>query len=255
MALFKLLLKGFEFPANLPPKNSNFRLVFQIRHFDSTDETWVTTEAVSPGLSTYWECDPSKENGKDKEAKYVRDGAHPRFGWVSPWDRVVVLVNSSELFQMRVVVYDVDRTDWVDILRKVGEGLLGALVGAAKSLPVVGQFAAVGTILGRVRDALVDLMAKEDTVLFAVIYEFGSDQSSQPIDLLHGGYAVRLELVTTGQTAAAARARETGAVLSAGRIDINSAFSQVPARASAATSKTGASKRAGKRPPARKSSK
>jgi hypothetical protein len=255
MALFKLLLKGFEFPAGLPPKNSNFRLVFELRHFDAADEVWVTTEAVSPGLSTYWECDPSKVNGKDKEAKYVRDGAHPRFGWVSPWDRVVVMVNSSELFQMKVVVYDVNRTDWVDLLRRAGEGLLGALVGAAKNLPGVGQFAAVGTILERVRDALVDLMAKEDTMLFCVIYEFGSDQNSQPIDLLHGGYAVRLELVTTGQTAAATRALEAGAVLSAGRIDSNSAFSQVPARSSASRSKAGTSKRAGTRPPARKRSK
>ena len=35
MALFKLLLKGFEFPAGLSGQHSNFRFVFQLRHFDA----------------------------------------------------------------------------------------------------------------------------------------------------------------------------------------------------------------------------
>jgi len=246
MALFKLLLKGFEFPAGLTGPHSNFRLVFQLRHFDATNEIWVTTDSVSPGLSSYWECDPSKANSGGQLAKYVRDGAHPRFGPLSPWDRVVLLVSSSELFQMRVTVYDVNRTDWVDRLRQLGEGLLGALIGVAKS-----QLGAqVGTILERVREAVVDLMAREDTVLFSVIYEFGSDQSSQPIDLPHGGYAVRLELITTGQTPSTARATmDAGAALTAGRIDGASAFSQVPARPTRSTSKTRAgAKRAGSSP-------
>jgi hypothetical protein len=229
MALFKLLLKGFEFPAGLPARNSNFRLVFQLRHFDATNETWVTTESVSPGLSTYWECDQSRARGGNSLAKYIRDGANPRFGSLSPWDQVVLLVSSSEVFQMRVVVYDVNRTDWVDQLRRLGEGLLGALIGAAKNLPLPSQLAApVGTMLEKLREAVVDRMAREDTVLFAVIYQFGSDQSTQPIDLLHGGYAVRLELITTGQTPATARTMDAGAALTAGRIDSGSAFSQVP---------------------------
>ena len=246
MALFKLLLKGFEFPAGLPARNSNFRLVFQLRHFDATNETWVTTESVSPGLSTYWECDQSKARRAGNLAKYVRDGANPRFGSLSPWDQVVLLVSSSELFQMRVVVYDVNRTDWVDQLRRLGEGLLGALIGAAKNLPLPSQLAApVGTMLEKLREAVVDMMAREDTMLFGVIYEFGSDQSTQPIDLLHGGYAVRLELITTGQTPAPARTMDAGAALTAGRIDSGSAFSQVP------KTRTGA-KRTGTRSAARR---
>ena len=95
MALFKLLLKGFEFPPNLPGKHANFRFVFQLRHFDASSETWLTTESVSPGLTTYWECDPSKAKGGGNQAKYIRDGANPRFRAVSPWDQVVLLVNSS----------------------------------------------------------------------------------------------------------------------------------------------------------------
>ena len=235
MALFKLLLKGFEFPASLPAKNSNFRFVFQLRHFDAGDDTWVTSESVSPGLSTYWECDQSKANSGGSQAKYVRDDAHPRFRALSPWDQVVLLVNYSELFQMRVVVYDVNRADWVDQLRELGEGLLGALVGAAKHLPVPSQLAApVGTLLEKVRDAVVDRLAKKDTVLFSLIYEFGSNQESQPITLPHGGYALQLELVTSGKTAARVAA---ATALTTGRIDEASAFAQVPAPPTNRTSK------------------
>ena len=245
MALFKLLLKGFEFPADLPARNSNFRLVFQLRHFDATSETWVTTESVSPGLSTYWECDVSKNKGGGL-AKYVRDGAHPRFRPLSPWDQVVLLASSSELFQLRVVVYDVDRADWVDLLRNLGDGLLGALVGAAKAqLP-----APVGTILEKVREAVVDMLAREDTVLFSLIYEFGSDQSSQPIDLPYGGYTLRLELLTTGQRPSTAR--DAGAALTTGRIDLDNAFSQVPRASGAASKSKSAAKRTASRPAARR---
>ena len=248
MALFKLLLKGFEFPADLPARNSNFRLVFQLRHFDAASESWVTTESVAPGLSTYWECDPSKSRGSAL-AKYVRDGAQPRFRPLSPWDQVVLLVNSGELFQMRVVVYDVNRADWVDLLRKLGDGLLGALVGAAKS-----QLAApVGTMLEKVREAVVDLLAREDTVLFSLTYEFGSDQGSQSIELLHGGYTLRLELVTTGQMPSTARA--TGAALTTGRIHTDSAFSQVPRPSGAASKTRAAPKRTTPPPAARRRSK
>jgi hypothetical protein len=251
MALFKLLLKGFEFPANLPAKNSNFRFVYQLRHFDAASENWVTTESVSPGLSSYWECDQSKAKGGSNEAKYVRDGANPRFGAISPWDQVLLLVNSSELFQMRVIVYDVNRADWVDHLRKLGEGLMGALVGAAGHLPLPSQLASpVGTLLEKLRDSIVGLLAKEDTVLFAVTYVFGSNQGSQLFDLPTGGYTMRLELVTSGQAASVARAAAAGAgPLTTGHIDSSTAFAQVPLptaqrqKASTSTKRTTASRR------------
>ena len=255
MALFKLLLKGFEFPANLPAKNANFRFVYQLRHFDATSETWLTTESVSPGLATYWECDPSKAKGSGNQAKYVRDGANPRFRALSPWDQVVLLVSSAELFQMRVVVYDVNRKDWVDTLRELGEGLIGALVGATKQLPIPSQLASpVGTLLERVRDAIIDALAKEDTLLFSVVYEFGSDQTSQPIDLTHQGYTMRLALVTTGQATRAGRAVAPGeqAALTKGQIDSSTAFAHVPALGSArrapATAKKRSTTSARKRP-------
>ena len=82
MALFKLLLKGFEFPAALPGKHSNFRFVFELRHFDSSAETWVTTESVSPGLSTYWECDVSKASGG---ARLVVEGPTGRVRRSGSW--------------------------------------------------------------------------------------------------------------------------------------------------------------------------
>jgi hypothetical protein len=237
MALFKLLLKGFEFPANLPAKNANFRFVFHLRHFDATSETWLTTESVSPGLTTYWECDPSKAKSDGSQAKYVRDGLEPRFGAISPWDQVVLLVNSTQLFQMRVVVYDVNREDWVDKLRELGEGLIGALIGASKHLPIPSQLAApVGTLLERVRESVVDALAKKDTVLFSIVYEFGSDQNSQQIELPHEGYTMRLALEKTGQAAPAIAAGERAA-LSRGRIDASTAFAQVPTPARGRKSK------------------
>jgi hypothetical protein len=246
MALFKLLLKGFEFPPSLPARHANFRFAFHLRHFDSTSETWLTTESVSPGLTTYWECDPSKATSGGSQAKYVRDGTNPRFGAISPWDQVVLLVNSTELFQMRVVVYDVNREDWLDRLRALGEGLIGALVGASRHLPIPSQLAApVGTVLERVREAVVDSLAKQDTVLFSVVYEFGSDQNSQQIDLRHEGYTMRLALVTTGQAAPAAGAVDFGEAgsLGTGHIDASTAFAQVPGPAAAHKSGTGRSKK------------
>jgi hypothetical protein len=246
MALFKLLLKGFEFPANLPAKHANFRFVFHLRHFDAASETWVTTESVSPGLTTYWECDPSKAKGGGNDAKYVRDGVNPRFRPVSPWDQVVLLVNSTELFQMRVVVYDVNRADWVDTLRELGEGLIGALVGAADHLPIPSQLASpVGTLLERVRDAVIDRLAKRDTVLFSVTYEFGSDQNSQPIELKHEGYTMHLALVTTGQATSADRALAPGeqAALRRGQLDVSTAFAHVPAAVGRSTKATTTKKR------------
>jgi hypothetical protein len=230
MALFKLLVKGFEFPASLPGKNSNFRFVFQLRHFDAAAETWVTTESVSPGLTTYWECDASKATSGGTDAKYVRDGSKPRFGQLSPWDEVVLLVNSSELFQMRIVVYDVNRADWVDQLRELGEGLLGALVGGAKFLPIPSGLAApVGTILGKLRDAAVERLARKDTTLFALTYEFGSNQDSQSIDLPNGGYTMRLALVTSGRSAETRSLRSgTRAAQASGRIDTATAYAYVP---------------------------
>jgi len=256
MALFKLLLKGFEFPANLPAKQANFRFVYQLRHFDAANETWVTTESVSPGLTAYWECDPSKAEGGSSQAKYVRDGTNPRFGAISPWDQVVLLVHSSELFQMRVVVYDVNRRDWVDQLRELGEGLIGALVGAAKNLPIPSQLAApVGTLLERVRDAVVDRLAKEDTVLFSLVYEFGTDQSSQPIDLTHGGYTMRLALVTTGGAAPVARTLQPGehAPRTRGQIDATTAFAYVPESAPARSGRARTSKKRTTKPRRRQS--
>ena len=94
-------------------------------------------------------------------------------------------------------------------------------------------------------------------MLFSLVYVFGGDQSSQPIDLLHGGYTLRLELVTTGQTPSTARSTmDAGAALSAGRIDVDSVFSQVPRAAGAASKKTRtAAKRAAPRPAARRRAK
>ena len=74
-------------------------------------------------------------------------------------------------------------------LRRQPDGLGGPAAGArgraarragwcGENLPLPSQLAApVGTLLERVREAVVDRLAKEDTVLFSVIYEFGSDQS------------------------------------------------------------------------------
>jgi hypothetical protein len=237
MPLFRLLLKGFAFPPRLPAMNANFRFVFHLRHFDATSGTWLTTESVSPGLTTYWECDPSREKSGPSEGKYVRDGGHPRFGSISPWDQVVLLINTTELFQMRVVVYDVNRADWVDRLRELGEGLIGVLIGAASQLPIPSQLAApVGTLLERVRESVVDAMAKKDTTLFAVVYEFGTDQSSQPIELIHGGYTLTLALVTTGQVTPAPRAGAEAA-RSRGQVDVNTAFAYVPPRPASRTTR------------------
>jgi hypothetical protein len=73
-------------------------------------------------------------------------------------------------------------------------------------------------------------LAKEDTMLFAVTYVFGTQQDSQPIVVAHGGYAMRLELGTSGQPAPVARVGAAGAAatFTAGYVDAATAFAQVP---------------------------
>jgi hypothetical protein len=249
MALFKLLLQGFEFPASLAARNANFRFVFQLRHFDA-NESLVTTESVSPGLSTYWECDPAKEKGGGNQAKYIRDGMHPRFAAISPWDQLVLTVKSKELFQMRVSVFDVNRADWVDHLRQLGGELVGALVGAAKNAPLPSQLAApVGTLLDQLREAVVGFLAKKDTMLFAVVYEFGTNQNSQSIDLTHDHYTMRLALAASGPAAAAPRGAAASAAppSTSGRIDASSAFAFVPPPPGARAVSTKTSKKRARR--------
>jgi hypothetical protein len=186
-------------------KNSkaNFRFFFSLRYIDDKGD-YVTAEGVSPSLSAYWECDPSKKDDRNGVAKYIRDGISPRFGPLPAWDEVVLVVKSNSLLQLRVAVFDVNRKDWTDTLRELGGGLVSSLFDTASTvtnLPVVGSLA--GTLLEHVKKSVLDSFAKEDDLLFTSDYNFPST-SNGGFELKDGGYIVSLHcgaLPTTNQSA------------------------------------------------------
>jgi hypothetical protein len=224
MALCKILLKGFEFPPRLSADHANFRFVFLLRHLDVRSETWTTVESVSPGLSTYWECDPDRQENPGKGGKPIRDGANARFKEPVPWDQTVLMMNTSELFQLRVVVIDVNREDWVDVLRGLGEALVGAVFGLAKGIALPSVIGApVGTLLEQVRTSVIDAMARKDRTLFAADYQFGTDQTSQDLVLEKAGYRIRLHLDSSQARPQGIAARD----LARGSMVPNSAFARV----------------------------
>jgi hypothetical protein len=169
MAYYQLRLAEFEFPPTLPASKSNFRFLVYVRHIDETSQLWMTSEAVSPSLAGYWECDPSKKNKRTGIARYIRDGSNAKFAPIPKWDQVVLMFSSQQVVHVRVEVYDVDRTDWTDTFKSIGEGLIGALFSAAAQvpLPVPGLAAPAGTLLEQFRKSLLESFASENDLLFA----------------------------------------------------------------------------------------
>lgn len=193
MALYRLLLKGFEFPSDLADNKANFRFFFYLRHFDATSKTWVTAEAVSPSLSAYWECDRSKKDQESGVARYIRDGDRPKFNPLPAWDEVVVMVNTRALTQLRVAVFDVNRKDWTDTLREIGEGIVGSLFSAANTLPVPALLGTpTGTLLEHVKKSVLDSFAKEDDLLFRMDTAVPAAPPDGDFALTADGYVVRL---------------------------------------------------------------
>lgn len=196
MALISLKLKGFVFPADLANSKANFRLFFYLRHVAEASDDWVTAEGVSPSLSGYWECDPTKAHQHSASAKYIRDPQASQFSQLSPWDELVLIVRTKKLIGLRMMVFDVNRKDWTDTLREIGSGIIGSVFDVAGNvnLPVVGSLS--GSLLEHFKTSVLDSFAVKDDLLFAVDCDMTQVGSAATFTLADGGYKVTLAVDT-----------------------------------------------------------
>lgn len=195
---YELSLSGFRFPAALPDKRSNFRLVADVRYVNGRGE-FETAHAVLPDLERWWECDPDRR----EDVLYVRgpddgDAATLDMSAVDAWDRLVILVRGDGIHSVQFKVFDIDRPDFLD---RVG-GALGdvarALVGRGRRLAEAETGAFAGALGGAADDlesALLTKLAGGDRLLFR-----GSAQLDGPGEYVVSGrgekgeYEIRCEL-------------------------------------------------------------
>ena len=69
---YEITLDEFRFPARLPGRKANFRLIVELRYQNKRGD-FDTESAVLPGLDAFWECQP---------------GAHAKENFVRPPPRV-----------------------------------------------------------------------------------------------------------------------------------------------------------------------
>lgn len=198
---YELSLSGFRFPAALPPKRSNFRILADVRYVNGRGD-FDTAHAVLPDLDRWWECDPGKSGDPD----FVRgpDDAEAStldMAAIDAWDRLVILVRGDGIHSVQFKVFDIDRPDFLD---RVG-GALGDVVrtvlgrGRAAATAETGVFAgSLGNAADDVESALLTRLAGGDRLLFR-----GSSQLSGPGEYVvsgrgeKGDYEIRCTLGVT----------------------------------------------------------
>jgi len=165
---FALTLSDLKFPVDLSHNKANFRLVLDIRYFNSRNQP-LEKSFIMPGLEEFWECDP----GKSENANYVRGVDSPKraktLGWVDvgvidEWDRSS-LITAGELHSIRVTLYDVDRRSmWEKVMEKfssIMENITGKVAGL---LP--GPFGISSAIESLLVEKLVAGDHAQDQILF-----------------------------------------------------------------------------------------
>ena len=182
---WELNLTGFRFPAELPRKRANFRIVVDLRYVTKRGDH-TTEHAVMPGLDRWWECDPERSDRQD----YVRgsdDGESVQLdmGAVDDWDRLILLVRGDAIHSIQFKVFDVNRPGALDRVRKGLGDVVGSLIGRARGgLPdVAGVFSdSLGSAATDLESALITGLAGADRLLFR-----GSSRIPEPADYVVEG--------------------------------------------------------------------
>ena len=190
----------FSFPAELDKDKSNFRLQVALRYRTADGEYEVKT-VIMPGLDIYWECSEDRNKKKDIVAEgpgaLVRASAlDDEFENRIDTDKAGVWgrrfrVCASELYELRVTVFDVDRKDWLEKVAGAIKSVITAVASLAGSiaggaLKAVGEEAAAG--LGR------RMASGDDRLLICHSAEYSRTQSNWVVE--RGGY--RLEFRADG---------------------------------------------------------
>ncbi len=178
-------LTGFRFPRTLSHKRANFRFVVDLRYVTKRGDH-TTEYAVLPGLDRWWECDPERKDGVDY-ARGPDDGPSGTLDMsaIDDWDRLVLLVRGDAIHSIQFKVFDVNRPDTLDRVRKGLGDVLGTLVGRARgALPdVAGVFSdSLGSAATDLESALITRLAGADRLLFR-----GSARLTEPGEYLIAG--------------------------------------------------------------------
>jgi hypothetical protein len=162
MPTYELTLQTFRFPKDLENHKANFRFVVDLRYLDA-DGVFATTQAILPGLDTFWECD----KGRSREPNFVRgndEGNWATFDMnrVDVWDKLILMLPASKLHSIQFKVFDVNRTDGWDkiknVLSSIGDSLFGELKSVAPSM--------FGNATDDIKSYLLKKWAGGDTILY-----------------------------------------------------------------------------------------
>jgi hypothetical protein len=195
---YELSLAGFRFPAALPGKRSNFRIVADVRYMNGRGD-FDTAHAVLPDLDRWWECDTDKSG----DAFFVRgpdDGEAGTFDMaaIDAWDRLVILVRGDGIHSVQFKVFDIDRPDFLDRVGGAVADVLRTLLGRGRDLAAAEAGVLAGSLGGAAADlesALLTRLAGGDRLLFR-----GSAQLGEPGEYRvsgrgeEGAYEIRCEL-------------------------------------------------------------
>ena len=185
---YKVTLEEFKFWKDLPENKADFRLQVDLRFRD--DDGFKTKTVILPGIDTYWECSkdenrkgkykPSrelarkkKEDPPDQENVTERssdDGFLPEVDLtkVGAWGKTF-RVQASELFEMRVTVFDVDHKGWWDKIAESVSKVFSSLVGFV----VPGGNAVLDSVVEESTTSIGRVMMNDDSkVLFVRKHRF-----------------------------------------------------------------------------------
>ena len=173
-------LTDFSFP-DLPDDHANFRLQVDLR-YRKEDDDFATHTVIMPGLASYWECsireNKSAEENEQRKDQYTRlcvrakeNGAYVnRIAFdENSWDRSF-RIRASDLYELRVTVFDVDRKDWFEKVADVLKGALGSLT----AVPVIGS-PLKPLIEGAATAVGSELVTSDDRILFVGFGERSND--------------------------------------------------------------------------------
>ena len=183
---YELSLTGLRFPAALPGKRSNFRLVADVRYMNGRGD-FETAHAVLPDLERWWECDP----GKEDEALYVRGPENAGavaldMSAIDAWDRLVILVRGDGIHSVQFKLFDIDRPDFFDRIGGALSDVVHTLLGRGRELAAAQAGILAGTLGGAADDlesVLLTRLAGGDRLLFR-----GSAQLEHPGEYVISGH-------------------------------------------------------------------
>ena len=186
MSYFELTLHAFSFPRKLPDKSANFRFVADLRFVGENDRL-VTVQAVMPGLDTFWECDTNRSKSPNyvrKDASLRKD-ASPGFDMkkVDDWDKLIFCVKASKLHSIQFKVFDVDRKDAWDMVKRFLGGIVRSVIGRGvsnipKDLPT-SLLGSLGAAAADVQSFLLNKLAGGRKLLFKGSYIFNNNQTRE----------------------------------------------------------------------------